>query len=128
VKIQTLNIAAARSTLEPREAKLQAALLKRLHARGWLAMRVNSGAFKTERGDFFRAYLVTGAPDESAGFPDVLAMRGRRGCSIELRLFEVKRRGAKRTPEQRRFADFALSRGISVEVVRGAAGLESLEL
>ena len=127
MKIQTLNLSAARAALEPSEAKLQASLLKRLHARGWLAMRVNSGAFKTENGDFFRAYLITGAPDESAGFPDVLAMRARRGDAIELRLFEVKRRGARRTPEQRRFADFAAARGIAVEVVRGVAGLEALK-
>lgn len=97
-------------------------------ARGWLAMRVNSGAFRTENGDFFRAYLIAGAPDESAGFPDVLAMRARPGCAVELRLFEVKRRGGKRTPEQRRFAAFALARGVAVEVVSVAAGLEALEL
>ena len=128
MKIQTVKVAAVRGALEPTEAKLQAALLERLHARGFVAVRVNSGAFRTERGDFFRAYFVTGAPDKSAGFPDVLAMRARPGCTPELRLFEVKRRGGKRTPEQKRFAAFALARGIGVEVVTGAAGLEALEL
>ncbi len=125
MRIQTLKLTA---TPEPTEAKLQASLLKRLHARGWVAMRVNSGAFRTDRGHFFRAYIITGAPDESAGFPDVLAMRARRGCAPELRLFECKAKGKKQTPEQRRFADFAAVRGIAVEVVNGAAGLEALKL
>lgn len=66
MKVQTLNVAAARGALEPTEAKLQAALLERLHARGFIAVRVNSGAFRTTHGHFFRAYIVTGALDESA--------------------------------------------------------------
>ena len=126
--------------LEPTEAKLQAALLKRLHARGWIAVRVNSGARKTEGGGFFRAYFIEGAPDKSAGFPDVMAMRAAPGVTapgaasganagrVELRLFEVKRRGAKQTPPQKRFAAFALSRGLCVEVVEGVEGLDALDL
>ena len=124
MRVQTLKLTA---TPEPTEAKIQATLLKRLHACGWLAMRVNSGSFKTERGHFFRAYIITGAPDESAGFPDVLAMRARRGCAPELRLFECKAKGKKRTPAQRRFSDFAEARGLCVEVVEGIEGLEALE-
>ena len=113
---------------EPTEAELQSALLLRLHRRGWVAVRVNSGARKTTNGGFFRAYIVTGAPDASAGFPDVLAMRTRPGCAPELRLFEVKRRGGKRSDAQERFAAFALARGITVEVVARAAGLDALEI
>lgn len=113
---------------EPTEAELQKTLLDRLHRRGWLAMRVNSGARKTERGDWFRAYIVTGALDKSAGFPDVMAMRTRPNCAPELRLFEVKKRGGKCTPEQERFAAFALARGVIVEVVEGLAGLDALDI
>ena len=122
---KTLKLSAAP---EPSEAKLQAALLARLHARGYLAVRVNSGAFKTQHGNWFRAYIVQGAPDQSAGFPDVMGMRARDDGAMQLRLFEVKRKNGKRTPEQIRFADFAAARGILVEIVSGEAGLNALEL
>ena len=125
MKVQTLKHAPAP---EPTESELQSALLSRLYARGWVAVRVNSGAFRTARGAFFRSYLVTGAPDQSAGFADIMAMRARPGCAPELRLFEVKRHGGKRTNAQERFADFAAARGIAVEVVEGAAGLNALTL
>ena len=112
---------------EPTESELQATLLERLHRRGWIAMRVNSGAAKIE-GGFFRAYTITGASDKSAGFPDVQAMRHRPGHALEFRLFEMKKRGGKQTPEQKRFAEFAAARGITVEIVEGLAGLDALTL
>lgn len=125
-EIKTLKLTGA--GLEPSEAKIQAMLLARLHALGYLAVRINSGAFRTQHGSWFRAYIVQNAPDESAGFPDILALRGCTDGSVEVRLFEIKRKNAKRTPEQLRFADFAAARGVSIQVVEGASGLEALEL
>lgn len=114
---------------EPSESEIQTALIRRLLCAGWLVVRVNSGAFKTANGTFFRAYTVAGL-NASSGFPDVLALRssGADGERAVVRLFEVKRRGGKRSEAQTRFADYALASGVRVEVVEGFAALERLAL
>lgn len=124
---------------EPTEAELQAALMRRLTARGWLAVRINSGAFKTAHGHFFRSYIIAGMPTlgktgkgglgASAGFPDVLALKGDPTTGeIIARLFELKKRSEKCSEAQERFADFAQARGVGVEVVAGLCDLEKLTL
>ncbi len=119
---------------EPSESEIQGALIRRLVRAGWLVVRVNSGAFKTEKGAFFRAYIVAGL-NASSGFPDVLAIRATQGeasgdvfGNVCARLFEVKRRGGKRSEAQTRFADYALASGVRVEVVEGIDGLERLSI
>ncbi len=112
---------------EPTESELQGALIRRLVRSGWLVVRVNSGAFKTEKGAFFRAYIVAGL-NVSSGFPDVLAVRADVFGNVCARLFEVKRRGGKRSEAQTRFADYALASGVRVEVVEGLDGLERLSI
>lgn len=94
---------------------------------GWLVVRVNSGAFKTANGAFFRAYTVAGL-NASSGFPDVLAIRADGFGHVAARLFEVKKRGGKRSEAQTHFADYALSSGVRVEVVEGFGALERLDL
>ncbi len=133
---------------EPTEAKLQAALIKRLQLGGWLVVRINSGIQKSASGAFFRAYIVAGLVDANgrpacSGFPDVLALRAAPArkadgsgsgfssglaSSITARLFEVKRLGGVRSEAQERFAAFARARGVAVELVEGLAGLEALTL
>jgi len=112
---------------EPTESEIQGALIRRLVRAGWLVVRVNSGAFKTEKGAFFRAYIVAGL-NASSGFPDVLAVRADVFGNVCARLFEVKRRGGKRSEAQTRFADYALASGVRVEVVEGLDGLERLSI
>lgn len=124
MKIQTLRLTSAP---EPSESEIQTALIRRLVRAGFVAVRVNSGAFKTANGAFFRAYTVAGL-NASSGFPDVLALRADNHGNICARLFEVKRRGGKRSEAQTRFADYALSSGVRVEVVEGLAALERLAL
>ncbi len=111
---------------EPAETQIQAALMRGLQARGWLVVRVNSGAATTPRGGFFRAYVVAGLCDEKgraacSGFPDVLALRDGR-----MRLFEVKRAGGKESAAQARFREFAARHGVAVELVEGWAGMERI--
>lgn len=118
------------------EAEVQRALISRLRARGWLIVRVNSGAFTDERGRCVPFYRVIGATDENAGFPDVLAMRGSRpsrGDGIQrgqplVRLFECKRHGAKLRAEQKRFGEYADLHGVEVEVVDSFEALDRLQL
>lgn len=59
---------------EPSEGETQAALIRRLQGRGYLVVRVHSGAFQNQSGTFFRAYTVAEL-GVSSGFPDVLALR-----------------------------------------------------
>jgi hypothetical protein len=112
---------------EPTEGEIQAALIRRLVRAGWLVVRVNSGAFKTSGGQWFRAYTVAGL-NASSGFPDVLAIRADVFGNVAARLFEVKRRGCKRSDAQTRFAAYALASGVRVELVEGLAGLERLSI
>jgi hypothetical protein len=105
---------------EPTEAAIQAALMRRLVAAGWLVVRINGSGFKDSRGQFVRSYFIAGL-NAASGFPDLLALRG-----DEARLFEVKRRGGELSSAQERFRDFAARRGIVVEVVEGQAGLEAV--
>lgn len=109
------------------EKEIQNALISRLRARGWLVVRINSGAIKTAKG-FYRAYTVAGMARGGAGFPDVLALKGDGRGGIVARLFEVKARGNTVSDSQKRFAAFAGGCGVCVEVVTGWAGLETLEL
>jgi Holliday junction resolvase len=108
------------------EKEIQTALIRRLQARGWLVVRINSGAIKTAKG-FYRAYTVAGMAGGGAGFPDVLALRGD-GRGIVARLFEVKARRGVISDSQKRFATFASAFKIEVETVIGAAGLDTLEI
>jgi hypothetical protein len=105
---------------EPTEAAIQAALMRRLVAAGWLVVRINGSGFKDSRGQFVRSYFIAGL-NAASGFPDVLALRG-----DEARLFEVKPRGGELSEAQARFRDFAVRRGITVEIVEGQAGLEEV--
>jgi hypothetical protein len=125
---------------EPSEAELQSALLRRLTLNGWLAVRINSGAHMTKHGHFFRAYLIHGMPQptkngrgafgSSAGFPDVIALKGdpTRPEIMIVRLFELKRAGGKLSDAQKQFREFARTRGVEVEIVEGLADLERLRL
>lgn len=118
-------------SLEPSEAQVQDALIQGLQRRGWLVVRVNSGAFKMPHGGFFRAYLVAGLCDAKgrpacSGFPDVLALRAAPdGSGIVARLFELKAKGGELGEAQERFRDFALARGVVVEVVEGWPEMEA---
>lgn len=121
------------------EREIQAALIRCLCARGWLVVRINSGCHKTANGAFFRSYLVAGMPSAgktaagglgaSSGFPDVLALKGDgRSGIVRARLFEVKAKGGKPSDSQKRFFDFAETRGVAVEIIEGFESLETLDL
>ncbi len=49
-------------TTEPKESEIQKAILEYLKLKGYFCWRNNSGAFKTERGGFYRMG-IKGAPD-----------------------------------------------------------------
>lgn len=109
------------------EAQIQTALMNRLHAAGWLTLRVNSFAAQVGR-RFVRAYLVHRMPSRtgrvvSAGFPDVLALRGAldsgTGYCIDARLFEVKTETGKTSAAQDDFRVWAERHGVQIEVVQG---------
>lgn len=121
------------------ERDVQTALMRRLCARGWLVVRVNSGSHKTANGTFFRSYVVAGMPSAgktargglgaSSGFPDVLALKGDgRDGTVRARLFEVKAKGGEVSDSQKRFFDFAQNRGVPVEIIEGFESLERLDL
>lgn len=111
---------------EAKEAEIQTALIRRLQARGWLVVRINSGAIKTAKG-FYRAYTVAGMKNGGCGFSDVLALRSDGNGGILARLFEVKARKGVISDSQKAFATFAGAFQIEVEVVIGESGLDALE-
>jgi Holliday junction resolvase len=91
------------------EADLQRQIMAYLAACGWLAIRFNSAAVKTE-GRFFRAYwYMMDGQQTGAGFPDVLALRGNRAV-----LIEVKKKGERLRESQRKFHIHAERFGIEV--------------
>jgi Holliday junction resolvase len=106
------------SNPEPSEGKIQAALIQRLRVRGWLAIRINGSGFTDSRGQFVRSYIIYGL-NASAGFPDVLALKGNRFL-----LFEVKKRGGELTSSQERFFDYAEHFGIEPIIVEGWPEME----
>ena len=87
-----------------REQDIQRGILDALAWRGVYAIRLNSGAIKTERGG-----LVRGAP---AGTPDVLCIIGGRAV-----FFEVKRPGKKATALQEEMHARLRAAGATVAVV-----------
>lgn len=125
-----MPIKTRRAKIAHTEAQIQAALMNRLRANGWLVVRVNSFAAMVGR-RFVRAYLVQGMGTHcAAGFPDVLALRGTRDSETgkivtDARLFEVKKddgngcHAAKTSPSQKRFHEFAARSHVYVEVVTG---------
>lgn len=73
------------STGKPTEAAIQDSIMKYLHLQGWVVVRINSSALPNEKtGAPMRSYYIYG-PGMSAGFPDLLALKGG-----QYLLFEVK--------------------------------------
>lgn len=103
---------------EPTEAAIQSTLMRRLQHAGWLVVRVNGSGFKDGRGQFVRSYIVAGL-NASAGFPDLIALRGDGRGGIEARLYECKKAGGQLSEAQARFHDFAARHGVLVEVIEG---------
>lgn len=88
----------------PREQDIQRGILDALAWRGVYALRINSGAIRTERGG-----MVRGAP---AGTPDVLCIVGGRAVFLE-----VKRPGNKPTALQLEMHARLRAAGATVVVV-----------
>ncbi len=112
---------------EPSEAAIQAALMRRLAAAGFVVIRINSAAWRTEKG-FYRAYSIHGlkterGQDASCGFPDVLALKGRPDGTVAAHLIEVKKAGGALSEGQVKFHEFAAARGVIVHVVEGWAAM-----
>ena len=116
--------------MEPPEAKIQAAVIRRLQLEGWLVLRVNSGAHKTGSGGYFRAYIIHGLIGKrgrlvSSGFPDVLALRGDVPGGWFL-LLEIKDHQGQLDEAQQNFRAFAARFGITVHIVRSPDDLEAI--
>jgi len=82
------------------EAQVLRACLDYLRARGHMVIRVNNGAFKTERGGFFRSTDVRGCADIMG-----LTISGR-GLAVE-----CKSNTGRQSPAQREFMDGFRNRG-----------------
>jgi hypothetical protein len=100
----------------PPEKAVQAALMRRLWECGFLVVRINSGAHKGRAGNYFRAYTIANLPaaDQSAGFPDVMAL-----LDGHVWLIEVKTESGALSDSQKKFAQCAAMYGVSVHVVHG---------
>ena len=98
-----------------REAEIQAAILDYLRLKGRFFWRNNSGAFKTERGGFYRV----GTP----GAPDII------GC-VDGTFFglEVKTPKAKLSDAQQAFAHLLRAHGGRYETVRSLDDVIALGL
>lgn len=95
---------AARPGSAPREQDIQNAILDTLARLGVFALRLNSGAIKTQHGG-----MVRGCP---AGTPDILSIIN--GAAV---FFEVKRPGKKPTPIQEAMHERLRQSGARVYVV-----------
>ena len=87
----------------PRESAIQKAALDALHAAGFWAMRVNSGAIVIGKGADRRFFK--GAPKGTSDILGALPPRGR------LFVVEMKRPGKVRTPAQVAFQDRIIALG-----------------
>jgi Holliday junction resolvase len=121
LRIPTTTFAAAAKAAPQSEAEIQEAVMKRLHSRSWVVVRINGGGFwNEESGNFIRNYFVY-ALGTIAGFPDLLALKGR-----NFLLMECKDHKGKPTEHQKRFATFAARFGVIVYVVRSVNDVDDI--
>lgn len=100
---------------EASESEIQTQIANRLTAEGWMVIRINSGAAKSQSGSYLRAYRIWGLPKEfeASGAPDIWALRGSR-CL----LIEVKDRKGYLRDSQCRFIEHAQRFRVRVHVCR----------
>lgn len=96
------------------EAAVMRAVEQALTLRGWLVVRMNSSQMPVGESRWLRAYHIIGFG--SAGFPDLLALKGNQAL-----LIEVKPPHGRINENQERFSRFAAAHGVIVHVCRSAA-------
>lgn len=120
MKLQTTKRPAAKP---PPEKLVQARLIQRLKAEGYLVIRQNSGAHRGTAGNYFRAYIIENFPpkQQSSGLPDLAAIKAGR-----IYFFEVKTETGKLSEPQKYFHAFAESKGVPVWTVYGMADIDTV--
>ena len=109
-----------------KESDIQKAVMEHLSAAGWVVIRINGGSFKDKSGNYIRNYIVQGLKDRSgnhasAGFPDVLALKGR-----HFLLLECKTEKGEASPAQMKFGKFAHQRDVAIYVVRSVKDVDPI--
>ena len=94
------------------ESEVQSQVLSYLVNCGFLAVRINSGAFMQQGKRFFRSYWIKNN-GKSKGFPDVLALKNN-----NFFLFEIKAgKGGVISKAQKEFAALASRFNVSVHFI-----------
>jgi hypothetical protein len=100
------------------EAQLQDSIAKELNARGFMVMRLNSGAMQGNQGQYFRAYFIYGLK-KSSGASDLIVFRDGKAWFIE-----VKTATGRQSESQKAFQEYAESKKMSYFLIKNLEDIQ----